>query len=60
MNNKKELVTVEQMHNQVLQTLNAVKGNLQDVVSGVTTMSNFCNTVEDAIRITKKQIKAVK
>tara|TARA_R110000796_G_scaffold12971_7_gene42434 strand:+ start:1284 stop:1478 length:195 start_codon:yes stop_codon:yes gene_type:complete len=59
MNNKKELVTVEQMHKQVLQTLSAVRGNLQDVVSGVTTISDFCNTVEDAIKITQKQITKI-
>ena len=52
--------TPKQLLTQRLQTLNALKGKLDEIVSGITTISHFCNTVEDAIRITKKQIEAVK
>tara|TARA_R110002167_G_scaffold22374_2_gene80211 strand:- start:821 stop:997 length:177 start_codon:yes stop_codon:yes gene_type:complete len=52
--------TPKQLLTQRLQTLNALKGNLQSMVSGITTISDFCNTVEESIRITKKQIEAVK
>ena len=51
--------TAKQLLTQRLQTLNAVKGNLQDLISGVTDISQFCNTVEDSIRVTKNQIKDV-
>ena len=49
----------KQLLTQRLQTLNAVKGNLQDMVSGITTLNEFCNSVEDAIKTTKNQIKGV-
>tara|TARA_Y100000361_G_C11072796_1_gene296613 strand:- start:46 stop:303 length:258 start_codon:yes stop_codon:yes gene_type:complete len=47
----------EQMLKMRLQTLNAVKGNLQDLVSGKITISEFTNGIEDSIKATKNQIK---
>ena len=49
--------TYEQMLKMRLQTLNAVKGNLQDLISGNASMSEFTNGIEDAIKTTKEQLK---
>ena len=52
--------TYEQMLKMRLQTLNAVKGNLQGLISGKTSISEFTNGIEDAIKTTEEHLKWVK
>jgi hypothetical protein len=49
--------TYEQMLKMRLQTLNSVKGNLQDLICGKLSISEFTNGIEDSIKVTKQQLK---